>query len=57
MTFMLSFGRWGGVYFRHSSASTRLCVGWMAFTLLRLDIDDVLNEWAALAKHLRVADT
>lgn len=43
MTLMLSIGRWGGVYFSRG-LTIRLCLGWVAFTYIPLDIDDVFNE-------------
>ena len=38
MTIMLSFGRWGGIYFYHDF-TWRLCLGWIAVTIVPLDDD------------------
>lgn len=38
-TFVISFGEYGGFYCN----SGRLCLGWVAFTFLPFDIDDVLG--------------
>jgi hypothetical protein len=47
MSLIVSFGKWGGVYFHHG-AGIRLCLGWMAITVLFMDIDVLLNEFAKL---------
>jgi len=47
MTFALSVGRWGGFYFERSEMSWRLCLGWMAFTLLFEDLDVCLGRLVA----------
>ena len=41
MTFMISLGKWGGVYWERGF-SVRLCLGWIAFTLIPMDVDDIL---------------
>lgn len=43
MTFMISFGHYGGFYF-HKDFSIRLCLGWVAFTILPADIDDIFDR-------------
>lgn len=43
MSIILSFGRWGGVYY-HGGWSKRLCLGWVALTLLPADIDPILRR-------------
>lgn len=42
MTICLSIGRWGGVYF-HRGWTLRLCLGWVAITLIPVDIDELLT--------------
>lgn len=44
MTFMVNIGKWGGVYFHHGF-STRLCLGWIAFTFIPADMDEILAKW------------
>jgi len=41
MTFMLSFGKWGGIYWRNGWAK-RLCLGWIALTFWPNDLDVIL---------------
>lgn len=41
MTFSISIGRWGGIYW-HCGYTIRLCLGWVAFTYFPFDIDDCL---------------
>jgi hypothetical protein len=43
MSFVLSFGRYGGFYFSRGW-STRLCLGWVAITWLPAEIDDLLAK-------------
>jgi len=43
MTICLSFGRYGGFYV-HRGHTWRVCLGWVALTILWADIDDVLDE-------------
>jgi hypothetical protein len=38
MTFTISIGHWGGIY----CCSGRLCLGWIAFTFLPIDLDIIL---------------
>lgn len=44
MTIMFSIGKWGGFYW-HRDFSIRLCLGWVAITLLPVDVDEIMN-WA-----------
>lgn len=44
MAFAISIGKWGGFYCHTSKMSARVCVGWIAFTLLRFDLDVVLEK-------------
>lgn len=39
-TFMISWGRYGGFYFKNH----RLCLGWIAFTYLNDDIDNIFDK-------------
>ena len=39
MTLMINFGKWGGVYIFFGKVSWRLCLGFVAFTIMFLDID------------------
>lgn len=57
MTFMLSFGKYGGFYF-HADYSVRLCLGWVALTIIPADIDPILTEWKELRwnKLIKKAD-
>ncbi len=43
MSFIVSFGKYGGFYFRRDYA-TRLCLGWLALTFLPCDIDDAFTR-------------
>lgn len=54
MTFSISIGRWGGFYWHHDF-TTRLCLGWVAFTFFPFDIDEYLEK----QRHMRLglADT
>ena len=44
MSFIFSFGAWGGFWGAASENSWRLCLGWMAITLLFKDFDYWLLE-------------
>jgi hypothetical protein len=41
-TLCISWGPWGGFYF-HKGYSTRVCLGFVAFTLFPDEIDDILK--------------
>ncbi len=43
MSLILSFGKWGGIYFV-KGYTIRLCLGWIAFTYLPLEIDDFFGQ-------------
>lgn len=43
MTFAISIGKYGGFYWRHDY-TTRLCLGWVAFTFYPFDIDTLHNK-------------
>lgn len=50
MSFWISFGRWGGFYLAHSDMSTRICLGWVAMTVYKFEIDSILEEWVWFKK-------
>ena len=43
-TIAISWGRYGGFYF-HKGATIRLCLGWVAITYFRQDLDDLIKFW------------
>lgn len=43
MCFIISLGKWGGIYW-YSGFGWRLCLGWIAITFLPMDYDDFLDE-------------
>ena len=49
MTIVLSFGRWGGIY-TDFGYTWRICLGWVALTLMPFDIDDVLGALCPRAR-------
>lgn len=46
-SFIVSMGQYGGFYISPS----RLCLGWIAFTVIREDIDGILMEWVTMRKE------
>ena len=40
---LISIGKWGGIYY-HKGWMFRLCIGWIAITLIPKDGDDFLEE-------------
>lgn len=42
MTFTINAGKYGGFYIYSDKYSCRLCLGWIAFTIMRYDLDLVL---------------
>lgn len=44
LSFTLCFGKWGGIYFTMSSASIRLCLGFVAFTIYFRDLEAVITN-------------
>lgn len=42
-TFCISWGDYGGFYF-YRGYTSRLCLGWIAFTYLPLEIDDIVHN-------------
>ncbi|MHB8089010.1 MAG: hypothetical protein ACYDH2_12265 [Anaerolineaceae bacterium] len=55
MTFAISIGKWGGFYksFKHN---WRICLGFVAFTVLFVDIAEVLDVLDKVAKAVRAID-
>ena len=51
MSIILSIGRWGGVYVFYRDYSIRLCLGWLALTILPEDIDVALDRLRAQRKE------
>lgn len=43
MTITISIGKYGGFYI-HNGFTKRICLGWIAFTYIPKDIDDIFNE-------------
>jgi hypothetical protein len=41
VSFVINFGKWGGFYV-HRGNTIRVCLGWVAFTAMKGDIDEVL---------------
>ena len=41
---VVSYGRWGGFYFHHGENAIRLCLGWIAITIIPADIDDLFER-------------
>jgi hypothetical protein len=55
MTIALSIGKYGGFYW-NSGYTKRLCLGWVAFTYIPKDLDEVLNAtelWETLPQPKR----
>jgi len=51
VTIALSFGKYGGFYAHFSGAAWRVCLGWMALTVLFMDLDNWLEEWLDRAEQ------
>jgi len=48
---VVSIGEWGGIYTHHSRVSTRLCLGWIAFTwFYTVDGDMLIGHSAAMVR-------
>ena len=45
MTILFSIGKWGGIYAYHGFG-WRLCLGWIAITILPVDGDVILDAAA-----------
>lgn len=61
MTIIVNIGAWGGFYISRGRStpptppwpSTRLCLGWVAFTILPFDIDPVLARLTGMVNAVR----
>lgn len=42
MSVILSFGKWGGIYIYHGF-SFRVCLGWIALTIIPVDVDELFR--------------
>jgi len=49
---LISIGRWGGVYVALHGFAPRVCLGFVAITLLPCDGDDMLQLAAIAAGHM-----
>jgi len=56
VTIALSFGKYGGFYAHFSGAAWRVCLGWMALTVLFMDLDNWLEEWLDRAEQRQAED-
>lgn len=56
MTFAISIGKWGGFYaeFKHN---WRICLGFVAFTVLFVDIDEILDVLVKVTSAVRAIQT
>ena len=45
LTLMINFGAYGGIYAKIYKISARICLGWVAFTVINQDIDYILEEY------------
>jgi len=52
MSFVINFGKWGGFYI-HRGSSFRICLGWVALTIVRGDIDLVLSDLTEQNERLK----
>jgi len=46
MTLMISIGKWGGFYPHFGKSTCRICLGFIAFTIVWFDLDMVLEDMA-----------
>lgn len=49
MTFMINIGRYGGFY----AKAGRICLGWIAFSLMPYDLDPKLEHLVAIRRAAR----
>ena len=45
LTFMVNFGAYGGFYAKIYKVSARICLGWVAFTVIKRDVDFLLEDY------------
>lgn len=55
MSVVLSWGRWGGFYVHSGAITWRVCLGWVALTVCKFEIDD-LFALAVADKHAAAWD-
>lgn len=54
---VVSIGEWGGIYTSHSRVSTRLCLGWIAFTWFHtVDGNMIIRHSAAMVRMARAVE-
>ena len=41
---ILSAGKYGGFYIQNGETMKRLCLGWIAFTVIKPEFDETFNE-------------
>ncbi len=57
MTFMLSIGKWGGIYPYFSSTSWRICLGFVAFSIVFREDAGLIELTQALKEARTKSDT
>ena len=50
MTLIISVGKWGGFYLDEK----RLCLGWIAFTILSGDFDELMEDFLSYNNQLLI---
>ena len=50
LTFMLSFGKFGGFYAKLDKEWFRICLGFVAFTIFFMDFEEYLKHTNAFTK-------
>ncbi len=51
-TFMISGGSYGGFYIKFRKTSWRICLGWVAFTLIFMDFESLACDVIADTKEV-----
>ena len=52
LSFYVSFGRYAGFQIRYNKMIIRIILGWVAFSVVRCDLDFHLGATAAMTKKL-----
>jgi len=55
LTFLLCFGRYGGFHIINGKSLFRICLGWIAFTIIYYDFEIYINELEKILEHQREA--
>ena len=55
MAIVISIGKWGGIY-AYRGFGLRICVGWIAVTILPVDGDDLLAAAAQQCRSFMIGD-